>query len=215
MRLAKVIENFTYYLSVNDGYGDVIYESRNTMGENSEKSPDIKLINVYHKIQANNKGIVYTDSRAIQNRNRTIVTHSKSKNIAGLQFADFVAYNIIKLEGCKVEKQITDFMKQIHRISYNGGRPISEKDQRSFWGMRVLPSYLRMENLISENKTLKNAYNNIKKERNKQRKIILKKDERILQLEKQIQMLKEKNEYSSNREDLKCILSIHLKRYID
>lgn len=185
------------------------------MGENSEKSPDIKLINVYHKIQANNKGIVYTDSRAIQNRNRTIVTHSKSKNIAGLQFADFVAYNIIKLEGCKVEKQITDFMKQIHRISYNGGRPISEKDQRSFWGMRVLPSYLRMENLISENKTLKNAYNNIKKERNKQRKIILKKDERILQLEKQIQMLKEKNEYSSNREDLKCILSIHLKRYID
>ena len=81
--------------------------------------------------------------------------------------------------------------------------------------MRVLPSYLRMENLISENKTLKNAYNNIKKERNKQRKIILKKDERILQLEKQIQMLKEKNEYSSNREDLKCILSIHLKRYID
>ena len=80
------------------------------MGENSEKSPDIKLINVYHKIQANNKGIVYTDSRAIQNRNRTIVTHSKSKNIAGLQFADFVAYNIIKLEGCKVEKQITDFM---------------------------------------------------------------------------------------------------------
>ena len=165
MRLAKVIENFTHYLSVNDGYGDVIYESRNTMGENSEKSPDIKLINVYHKIQANNKGIVYTDSRAIQNRNRTIVTHSKSKNIAGLQFADFVAYNIIKLEGCKVEKQITDFMKQIHRISYNGGRPISEKDQRSFWGMRVLPSYLRMENLISENKTLKNAYNNIKKER--------------------------------------------------
>lgn len=192
--LQKVIENFTHYLSVNDGYGDVIYESRNTMGENSEKSPDIKLINVYHKIQANNKGIVYTDSRAIQNRNRTIVTHSKSKNIAGLQFADFVAYNIIKLEGCKVEKQITDFMKQIHRISYNGGRPISEKDQRSFWGMRVLPSYLRMENLISENKTLKNAYNNIKKERNKQRKIILKKDERILQLEKQIQMLKEKNE---------------------
>lgn len=192
--LQKVIENFTHYLSVNDGYGDVIYESRNTMGENSEKSPDIKLINVYHKIQANNKGIVYTDSRAIQNRNRTIVTHSKSRNIAGLQFADFVAYNIIKLEGCKVEKQITDFMKQIHRISYNGGRPISEKDQRSFWGMRVLPSYLRMENLISENKTLKNAYNNIKKERNKQRKIILKKDERILQLEKQIQMLKEKNE---------------------
>jgi len=53
--LQKVIENYTHYLSVNDGYGDVIYESRNNLGENSAKSPDIKLINVYHKIQANNK----------------------------------------------------------------------------------------------------------------------------------------------------------------
>ena len=104
--LQKIIENFTHYLSVNDGYGDVIYESRNNIGENSAKSPDIKLINVYHKIQANNKGIVYTDSAAVQNRNRTIVTYSKSENIAGLQFADFVAYNIIKLEGCKLNNRL-------------------------------------------------------------------------------------------------------------
>ena len=128
--LQKIIENFTHYLSVNDGYGDVIYESRNTIGENSAKSPDIKLINIYHKIQANNKGIVYTDSMAIQNRNRTIVAYSKNENIAGLQLADFVAYNIIKLEGCKVDQQITDFMKQIHRMSYNGGHSILERDQR-------------------------------------------------------------------------------------
>ena len=152
--LQKIIENFTHYLSVNDGYGDVIYESRNTIGENSAKSPDIKLINIYHKIQANNKGIVYTDSMAIQNRNRTIVAYSKNENIAGLQLADFVAYNIIKLEGCKVDQQITDFMKQIHRMSYNGGHSILERDQRSFWGMRVLPSYLRMEELLSSNKSL-------------------------------------------------------------
>lgn len=52
--LQKVIENFTHYLSVNDGYGEVIYESRNSFGENSANSPDVKLINVYHKIQANN-----------------------------------------------------------------------------------------------------------------------------------------------------------------
>ena len=192
--LQKIIENFTHYLAVNDGYGDVIYESRNSLGENSAKSPDIKLINVYHKIQANNKGIVYTDSNAIQNRNRTIVTYSKKENIAGLQFADFVAYNIIKLENCKVEKQITDFMKQIHKMSYNGGHSILEKDQRSFWGMRVLPSYLKMEELISENKTLKNAYANIKKDRNKQKKIIETTQKKVAQLEGQIQKLKEENE---------------------
>lgn len=192
--LQKVIENFTHYLSVNDGYGDVVYESRNAIGENSAKSPDVKLINVYHKIQANNKGIVYTDSTEIQNRNRTIVAYSKNENIAGLQLADFVAYNIIKLEGCKVEQQITDFMKQIHRVSYNGGHSISEKDQRSFWGMRVLPSYLRMEKLISSNKSLKNAYDNIKKERNKLKRTINIKEDRIKQLEEQVQTLKLENE---------------------
>ena len=170
--LQKIIESFTHYLALNDGYGDVIYESRNTIGENSTKSPDIKLINVYHKIQANNKGIVYTNSLAIQDRNRTIAVYPKSENIAGLQFADFVAYNITKFNECKIEQQITDFMKQIHKIAYNGGHPVSEKDQRSFWGMRVLPSYLRMEKLLSENKTLKNAYANLKKERNKQNKRI-------------------------------------------
>ena len=183
--LQKIIENFTHYLSGNDGYGDVIYESRNNIGENSAKSPDIKLINVYHKIQANNKGIVYTDSAAVQNRNRTIVTYSKSENIAGLQFADFVAYNIIKLEGCKVKEQITDFMKQIHRMAYNGGHSISEIDQRSFWGMRVLPSYLRMEELLSENKTLRNSYANLKKARNKQKRIIDAQKEKIAQLEEE------------------------------
>lgn len=197
--LQKVIENYTHYLSVNDGYGDVVYESRNTTGENSANSPDVKLINVYHKIQANNKGIVYTDSMAVQSRNRTIVAYSKSENLAGLQLADFVAYNIIRLEGCKVEQQITDFMKQIHRLSYNGGHSISEKDQRSFWGMRVLPSYLRMEELITSNKSLKNANANLKKERNKLKKTIDRNEERIRQLEEQIESLELENENMKNK----------------
>lgn len=168
--LQKVIENYTHYLVVNDGYGDVVYESRNSIGENSVKSPDIKLINDYHKIQANSKGIVYTDSMAIQSRNRTILTYSKNDNIAGLEIADFVANNILKFEQCKVERQVTDFMKLIHRLSYNGGHKLEDKDQRSFWGLRVLPSYLHMEELLKENKRLKNAYDSLKKEKNKLKK---------------------------------------------
>lgn len=189
--LQKIIENYTHYLSVNDGYGEVIYESRNSIGENSANSPDVKLTNVYHKIQANNKGIVYTNSAAVQERNRTIVTYSKNKNIAGLQLADFVVYNVLKFESCNVEQQITDFMKQIHKMSYNGGHSISQKDQRSFWGMRVLPSYLRMEELISANKSLKNAYSSLKKERNKLKKENKDKDEKIKQLEEQLKVLKD------------------------
>lgn len=121
-----------------------------------------------------------------------------NENIAGLQLADFVAYNIIRLEGCKVEQQITDFMKQIHRISYNGGHPISKRDQRSFWGMRVLPSYLRMEELISSNKSLKNAYANLKKERNKLKRTIEIKEESIKQLEEQVETLKSENKNLRN-----------------
>lgn len=192
--LQKVIENYTHYLSVNDGYGDVIYESRNSIGENSSKSPDIRLINVYHKIQANNKGIVYTDSKSVQERNRTIVAYSKSENIAGLQIADFVAYNTIKFEKCNVEKQITDFMKTIHRLSYNGGHQISEKDQRSFWGIKVLPSYLRMEELIASNRSLKNAVSNLKKERKKLKREIEVNKNRIMQLEETIASLRSENE---------------------
>ncbi len=197
--LQKIVENYTHYLSVYDGYGDVIYESRNTLGENSYKSPDVKLINDYHKIQANNKGIVYTDSRVVQSRNRTIVTYAKNENLAGLQLADFIAYNIIKLEVCNVEKQVTDFMKLIHRLSYNGGHTIEEKDQRSFWGMRVLPSYLRMEELIASNKSLKNAYNNLKKERNRLKKTIECDEEKIGQLSGQVNRLKTEVEKLKNQ----------------
>jgi hypothetical protein len=189
--LQKIIENYTHYLSVCDGYGDIVYEARNNEGENSAKSPDFKLINDYHKIQANNRGIVYTNSAAVQSRNRTILVHNKNENIAGLQIADFIAYNIIKLENCNVNSQITDFMKQIHRLSYNGGHTLEEKDQRSFWGMRVLPSYLRMEELISSNKSLKNANDNLKKERTRLKKIIEQKDEHIIKLEEKIEMLEQ------------------------
>ena len=37
--LQKIIESYTHYLSANDGYGDVVYEARNSTGENSAKSP--------------------------------------------------------------------------------------------------------------------------------------------------------------------------------
>lgn len=118
----------------------------------------------WQKPSGHSGGFYYTSSE-IQNRNRTIFTNSKNENLAGLTIADFVAYNILKYERCNVEQQLTDFMKLVHRISYNGGHKIEEKDQRSFWGLRVLPSYLQMEQLIADNKILKNAYNNLKKYR--------------------------------------------------
>ena len=196
--LQKIIESYTHYLSANDGYGDVVYEARNSTGENSAKSPDIKLTNVYHKIQANNKGIVYTDSKVVQSRNRTIVILSKNDNLAGLQLADFVAYNIIKLENCKVEQQKTDFIKLIHRLSYNGGHLIEEKDQRSFWGMMVLPSYLRMGELLVTNKTLKNSYNNLKKEKNRLKKLNDSNSDRILQLQETVDAFNNRNKELEN-----------------
>lgn len=171
--LQKIIENYTHFLSCVDGCGDVLYESRNTIGENSAKSPDNKLINNFHQIHANNRGIIYTNNKIIQERNRVCSTSNKTNNIAGLQLADFVAYNILKFYSITDATQVTDFMKQIHRKSYNGGRTLEEKDQRSFWGMRVLPSYPMLHSLTASNKNLVNANKNLKKERNSLKKEIM------------------------------------------
>lgn len=171
--LQKIIENYTHFLSCVDGCGDVLYESRNTIGENSVKSPDIKLINNFHQIHANNRGIIYTNNKIIQERNRVCSTLDKNSNVAGLQLADFVAYNILKFYSITDSTQVTDFMKQIHRKSYNGGRILKEKDQRSFWGMRVLPSYPMLHSLTVSNKRLVNANKNLKKERNSLKKEIM------------------------------------------
>jgi hypothetical protein len=198
--LQNVIESYTHYLAVCDGYGDVVYEARNQEGENSSKAPDFKLVNDYHQIQANNKGIVYTDSLAVQNRNRTIRIHNKTENIAGLQIADFIAYNILKLEACNSNSQKTDFMKQIHRLSYNGGRKLEDKDQRSFWGFRVMPSYLKMEQLAQSNKTLATSYDNLKKEKKRLIKENRKKDDIIVELEEKIKQLENKDVYEDKKQ---------------
>lgn len=177
--LQKIIENYTHFLNCVDGCGDVIYESRNNIGENSMKSPDIKLINNFHQIHANNRGIMYINNKIIRERNRVFSTSNKSNDIAGLQLADFVAYNILKLSTIIDPNQITDFMKQIHRKSYNGGRLLEEKDQRSFWGMRILPSYPTIHELTTSKKRLINANANLKKERNALKKEIISLQEKI------------------------------------
>ncbi|MCH5250668.1 MAG: DUF3800 domain-containing protein [Lachnospiraceae bacterium] len=165
--LQKIIESYTHYLTLVDGCGDVIYESRNVTGENSINSPDIKLINSFHQIHANNRGITYTSNKIVQERNRVFTTSNKNSNIAGLQLADFIAYNILKFYSITDPSQVTDFMKQLHRFSYNGGYKLSEKDQRGFWGMRVIPSYPQINTLSATNNRLDNAYSNLKKERNR------------------------------------------------
>lgn len=89
-------------------------------------------------------------------------------------------------------------MKLIHRLSYNGGHLIEEKDQRSFWGMMVLPSYLRMGELLVTNKTLKNSYNNLKKEKNRLKKLNDSNSDRILQLQETVDALNNRNKELEN-----------------
>ena len=50
-----------------------------------------------------------------------------------------------------------------------------------------------MEELLSSNKSLKNAYANIKKERNKLKRTIEIREERIKQLEEQVETFKTEN----------------------
>lgn len=162
--LQKVIESYTHFLCKVDGVGDIVYESRNTKGENSYKSPDIRMIHNFHQINANNRGIAYTNDEIIQERNRNIKLMGKELASAGLQVADFVAYHAAKRAGLKSEAQRTRFMEQIYEAAYNGGHTLAETDNRAFWGMMVLPPLVGVDGVSAANKTLKEEKEALKEE---------------------------------------------------
>ena len=59
-------------------------------------------------------------------------------------------------------------MKRIHLAAYNGNHDLSTEDLRACWGIRILPNdVLKIQSVQSELKTVKKAYNNLKREKNK------------------------------------------------
>ena len=119
------------------------------------------------KVKVNGKGVSYLTNRTIYNRIRFFNIVTKKDNYAGLQLADFIAFNYIKWY-TRTDNERTEFMKRIHHAAYNGNHDLTQEDLRACWGVRILPTDVteNQKNIV-ELKKLKKSYNNLKTERNR------------------------------------------------
>lgn len=163
----EVIENYSHFLLKNNSVGDIIYESRNGQYDLTEKSKDFKMYDTFCKIKACGKGMLFSDEKMISKTIRYLHIFSKTEDIAGLQFADFVAYNLLQCEKIVDENTKTEFMKKIIGKLYNGMYDVSSKDLRYHFGLRRIPfEYQKIFSLENDLEKLKKAYENLKTERN-------------------------------------------------
>ena len=124
------------------------------------------MYNNFCKIKACNKGVTFIDQETISKTIRYLYMHSKQEDIPGLQFADFVAYNMIQSTN-RTTEQYTEFMKKISDRLYNGGHELTGKDLRDYFGLKKLPyDFQRIHLLEDANTALKKSNDNIKTERN-------------------------------------------------
>lgn len=165
--MQEILESYTHFLCKVDGVGSVIYEARDNILTNNSTSLDNKMFHNFCKVKVNGKGVAYLTNRTIYDRIRFLNIVTKHENLAGLQLADFIAFNYIKWFN-RTEETRTDFMKRIHLAAYNGNHDLSTEDLRECWGIRILPTdILKSQELHKELKTLKKAYANLKNEKNR------------------------------------------------
>lgn len=165
--MQEILESYTHYLCKVDGVGSVVYEARNNSLTNHSTSLDNKMFHNFCKVKVNGKGVAYLTNRTIYDRIRFLTIVTKQENHAGLQLADFIAFNYLKWFK-RNEADRTDFMKRIHLAAYNGNHDLATEDLRECWGVRILPNdVLKKQKLRTELKTLKKAHNNLKQEKNR------------------------------------------------
>lgn len=164
--MQEIIENYAHFLHSNKSVGNIVYESRNDEFALTEKSPDFKMYNNFCKLKACNKGISFMAQETISKTIRYFYMHGKHEDIPGLQFADFVAYNILQSIN-RTKEQYTEFMNKISDRLYNGGHDLHDKDLWDYFGLKKLPyDFQSIHSLENEITKLKKSNDNIKIERN-------------------------------------------------
>lgn len=204
MALQVIIENFTHFLNNKNGVGYIVYESRNAENNADKKSPDIKMYENFCKIKSVSKGIPYINQNSITNRIRYFDIVRKITENPGLEFADFIAFNLYKSFFIGDTKDKTEFMKKIEKSLYNGGFSESVKDLKCFYGIRNIPEdYETINFLNKELDRLKRAYKNLKNEKEKlsSKNTILKQEKD--QIKEQNKLLQEEiNSLKSKRSEI-------------
>lgn len=197
--LESIVENYIHFLNDCNGVGSIIYEARNNPYRNDSYSPDARMYDTFCAMKLENKGMINLTQKSTSIRLRMFNYQRKSGDNLCLAFADFIIYNISKMQHIEFNNR-TEFMNKIYNNSYNGSYDVETKDLREYFGIRILPIDIRLlQRLKTQNqvmkKKIKNQNNSISKLYRKNKKLIEEKE----QLLQQIQELKntEKEQISS------------------
>ena len=160
-----IVENFTHFLNKNNGVGYIMYEARNAESNVARNSLDMRMYDNFCKIKSVSKGIPYANSNSITNRIRYFDIVRKTEEKAGIEFADFIAFNLFKSFSISDDRDKSEFIKRIEKSVYNGTFLENDKNLKNFYGIRNIPEdYETVNKLNKELNTLRNAYKKIKKE---------------------------------------------------
>lgn len=165
--MQEILEAYTHFLCKVNGIGSVIYEARTNSADTRSSSLDNKMFHNFCKVKVNGKGVQYLTNRTIYEHIRFFNMVTKKQNFAGLQLADFIAFNYIKWYKRKNNER-TEFMKRIHRAAYNGNHDLEQIDLRACWGVRILPMNIEEQKQNKEElKKLRKGLKNLKNRNNK------------------------------------------------
>lgn len=110
-----IIENFTHFLNKNNGVGYIMYEARNAESNVHKNSLDMQMYDNFCKIKSTSKGIPYANSNSITNRIRYFDIVRKTEEKAGVEFADFIAFNLFKSFSIGDNNDKSEFIKKIEK----------------------------------------------------------------------------------------------------
>lgn len=185
--LESIVENYIHFLNDCNGVGSIIYEARNNPYRNDSYSPDARMYNTFCAMKLENKGMINLTQKSTLIRLRTFNYQRKSGDNLCLAFADFIIYNISKMQHIEPNNR-NEFMNKLYNKAYNGNHDIKIKDLRDYFGISILPTDIRLlQRLKTQNKVMKkkikNQNNDINKLYKKNKKLIKEKEELLEQLE--------------------------------
>lgn len=120
--MQETMENYAHFLYKNNGTGSVVYESRNDEKAKTDRSPDFKMYQNFCQIKSGNKGISFMNQSMMAKTIRYLSIFSKQDNVAGLQLADFIAYNTTAVKSFFKDNNMTEFQNKIAERLYNGNK---------------------------------------------------------------------------------------------
>ena len=122
--LQLLLENYCHFLTTNNAYGDICYESMQEPG-------NTPLRQRFYELQA--LGTMYYTSHTFQMHIGDIRFRDKTENLAGLQLADFIPNTYARFVSGKKPKH-DEFKKAVLKKAYDGKIGDSAK-----YGLKKIP----------------------------------------------------------------------------